>query len=140
MVRDSAVQAIYAEADDNRQLQAGSVKTDDLTRMRQEWRDEAALVAARPSLAVVARDAKCYDAVMWWVHHVTAAAKKELISAGHLTRLPLMPVPDLPHSQGAIAAKDEATAAAVPPRRLEPRPISTRRNGQRLEPCPVWTR
>ena len=53
------------QIDDNRRMQAGGKKTDDLTLLRQEWQAEAALVSASPSLTAVARDGRCYDAVMW---------------------------------------------------------------------------
>jgi len=32
-------------------------------------------VAENPSLAALARDARCYDAVLWWTHHVPEERK-----------------------------------------------------------------
>ena len=97
--RDPALEAVYVEADDNRRLQAGGHKTDDNATLIKEWMAEAQLLAANPALAPVLRDGRCYDVVMWWVHHIPAEKKEELASNGVLQKLPLMPIPELAHSQ-----------------------------------------
>ena len=101
--RNPEFEAIYRTDDDNRRMQAGGVKTDDIVALRREWDAEKATLAANPSLHAVARDGRCYDAVMWWVHHVPSDAKQKLATTGAVARLPLMPLPELPHSKAAAA-------------------------------------
>jgi hypothetical protein len=103
-VRDPDLESIYQSDDDNRRMQAGGVKTDELATLRAEWKAEAEMLTSSPDIAPVARDGRCYDAVMWWVHHVPAAAKQSLVSSGTLRRLPLMPIPDMPHAKDRLKA------------------------------------
>lgn len=97
-VREPQLEAIYRETADNRRLSASGVHSNRIETLRAEWALEGELVAANPSLAPISRNSRCYDAVMWWVHHVPQSTKKEL--AGSLPQLPLLPI-DTPLPQDA---------------------------------------
>merc|ERR1719453_745566 len=69
--RDPAFDEIYHSTADNRRMRAGATSSSQLEELAQAWAaDEEAAVLHGEELISVARDSRCYDAVMWWVHHV----------------------------------------------------------------------
>merc|ERR1719263_2295955 len=71
--RSHVLQGVYAEAEDTRSIAHKDVKS-----LREEQRQQKALVAARPDLYDIVRDGVCHEAVMWYVHHTSDAAKAEV--------------------------------------------------------------
>lgn len=96
--RDPAFEEVYQSTTDNRRMRAGDLVTTDLPGLQSAW--AADRKAAQPhgdELIRVARDARCYDAAMWWVHHVPYDAKERLVSDGAVRAVPLLPIPSSPH-------------------------------------------
>lgn len=81
--RDERFDLIYRAASDNRRL-----RLDSAAAYVARWAEEEAAVSGFAPLEEAVRDARCHDAVMWWVHHVAAEKKEEL---GALVTLPLLP-------------------------------------------------
>merc|ERR1711907_215691 len=76
--------AIYNENDDNRKRQFEKIE-DQL----QQWKAMDELLSAEPGLHDMQRDGLCHEAVMWFVHHLTEASRKSLVSQSF--QLPLLP-------------------------------------------------
>jgi len=73
-----ALNAIYQETNDARALRHTAV---------QDWEAEWVAAAASPH-ASAARDTKCHDAVMMWIHHIAHADRQQLMRD---LVLPLLP-------------------------------------------------
>lgn len=84
---DATLNDIYVESDDNRRLMVFGRETADPNTILALWQEEAALLKEHPSLHDVARDGKCHETVMWWVHHLSTTSRSELL--GNMT-LPLL--------------------------------------------------
>merc|ERR1711865_654187 len=81
MLRDSGLNDLYHETDDNRKINK------DIQQLTQEWDELNKLASTDPDLARAHRDGHCHEAVMWYVHHLPEDMKdllKDKIS------LPLM--------------------------------------------------
>jgi len=87
--REPELQAIYTNTNDNRRLGAVGKLTESLEEMEALWSKEEATLAQQPSLQATARDGRCHEVVMWWVHHLADSTKDELKS---LITLPLLAV------------------------------------------------
>mmetsp|Transcript_64313 Transcript_64313/g.178044 ORF Transcript_64313/g.178044 Transcript_64313/m.178044 type:complete len:475 (+) Transcript_64313:73-1497(+) len=98
--RDHALELIYQDTDDSRRLAANGVHTHKLDTMQTQWQREKTVVDANPQLHDVARDGKCHDAVMWFIHHVPDERKTELFESGSLESMPKLPASELPHTMG----------------------------------------
>ena len=86
--RDPALESIYAAAGDARRLGTFGAQADDVVQLEQLWAEELALLADAPHLHGAARDAKCYEAAMWFAHHVPAAARADVVQVIALPELP----------------------------------------------------
>jgi len=105
--REPRLQETYESTVDNRRLSAVGVFTDKLEELENLWAKEAKTLEEYPELKAVARDGKCHEAVMWWVHHITDATKKELQAVG-LT-IPLLATAKK-HTEHSIALSAPASS------------------------------
>jgi len=64
MLRDSELNEVYHETDDNRKINK------DIQQLVQEWEELNKLASTDPDLARAHRDGHCHEAVMWYVHHL----------------------------------------------------------------------
>merc|ERR1719265_564483 len=64
MLRDSGLNDLYHETDDNRKINK------DIQQLVQEWEELNKLASTDPDLARAHRDGHCHEAVMWYVHHL----------------------------------------------------------------------
>jgi len=64
MLRDSQLNDLYHETDDNRKINK------DIQQLVQEWEELNKLASTDPDLARAHRDGHCHEAVMWYVHHL----------------------------------------------------------------------
>jgi hypothetical protein len=64
MLRDSELNDLYHETDDNRRINK------DIQQLVQEWEELNKLASTDPDLARAHRDGHCHEAVMWYVHHL----------------------------------------------------------------------
>lgn len=103
--RSHELQAVYDSAKDTRSIAHATIGA-----LRAEQRGQAKTVEGRPDLLPLVRDGVCHEAVMWFVHHTSDAAKAEL---RHLIELPLLPVArheERPaHDEHGVAAHDRYT-------------------------------
>lgn len=84
MTRDSELNDLYHETDDNRKI------TKDIQSLVQEWEELNKLAATDPDLARAHRDGHCHEAVMWYTHHLSEDTKnllKDEISLPLLTSM-----------------------------------------------------
>jgi len=72
MLRDSQLNDLYHETDDNRKIQK------DIQQLAQEWEELNQLAKTDPDLARAHRDGHCHEAVMWYVHHLPEDMKELL--------------------------------------------------------------
>ena len=116
--RAAALDQLYAGRGDRRVLRGDIVDKERL------WAAEAALAAAEPAVYGpgtdhhgVVRDGKCAELVMWWVHHLPAAARTAL-SAIEGFAVPLLPADghtaDLLHAKNAELGRQNGSAALPP--------------------------
>ena len=103
--RDPELERVYAQAGDARRLATFGSEADSLPQLERLWAQELALLADAPHLRDAARDAKCYEAAMWFTHHVPAAARPEVAHA--------VALPELPRAHG--------TGSVAPPKSTEHR-------------------
>jgi hypothetical protein len=84
MLRDSQLNELYHETDDNRRINK------DVQSLVKEWEELNKLAASDPDLMRARRDGHCHEAVMWYVHHLPQEAKdllKDEISLPLLTKM-----------------------------------------------------
>jgi len=93
--RTTALNAVYLAADDTRRMAHASLE--DL--QKEQKRHEE--LKARPELQAKARDGACHEAVMWYIHHLTAEAKADIKQN---LLLPLLPE----EQHGSLADDKEA--------------------------------
>jgi len=72
MLRDSGLNDLYHETDDNRKIKK------DIEQMIQEWEELNKLASTDVDLAKAHRDGHCHEAVMWYTHHVPEEMKNLL--------------------------------------------------------------
>jgi len=72
MLRDSQLNDLYHETDDNRKIKT------DIQHLVQEWEELNKLASTDPDLARAHRDGHCHEAVMWYVHHLPEDMKELL--------------------------------------------------------------
>ena len=148
--RNSSYQAVYESTADNRRIQAGGRHTTDLDELRAGWAADAQAAQSSAELTNVVRDARCYDAIMWWVHHVPNAFKDGLVVSGTLRSLPLLPTvqhtmeeasADVPSGATELVAKSytAATGCAACHVNDDPQPTSDC-TGSPDGKCPIWPR
>lgn len=90
---------VYSAVDDTRRM-----VHDNLEQLQAEQRNHLKLEAGHPELAKKARDGACHEAVMWYIHHLTAQAKEEIKQ-----RLVLPLLPEAQHDQPHVVdAKTQA--------------------------------
>lgn len=108
--RDPALEAVYAAARDNRRMAAFGARATAAADLEALWAAESGLLAQHPELARVSRDAKCHEAVMWMVHHLTQEAQA---AVRDLLWLPLLPVGEMhgEHDHSASPAVDQVLGA-----------------------------
>jgi len=80
--RESVHDEIYQGVSDTRSLRFGS-----LEEYKTHWEEMNGHAATHSAIAEMQRDGHCLEIVMWWIHHVSDATRKQL---AHLT-VPLMP-------------------------------------------------
>jgi len=111
--RDPKFEEVYQDGSDNRRLGAFGRLTSDLDELEKLWRSEREAVSAHSALHDVARDAKCHEVVMWFIHHLTDATKREM---SNMIKLPLLAL-EAPHTiqslQKQLPASLVHTAAPV---------------------------
>merc|ERR1711988_1748399 len=89
IARNEKLDDIYQAAEDNRRMRKG------LAEMQSDWEDLRGLIEGHPSeatkqlLSEIARDGRCHEAVMWFVHHLTGDVKYIMTQDTSLT-LPLL--------------------------------------------------
>jgi hypothetical protein len=134
-------------------MQANGTYTDELHELQAGWAADAEFAKGDDQLTSVVRDARCYDAVMWFVHHLTAASKTDLVASGVLTTLPMLPAPTTPRTKEAITSKSapphavehvvrsfvSASGCAACHVNNDPQP-TTDCSGSPDGKCPVWPR
>lgn len=81
--RSRELHGVYHEANDTRRMAHDSVEQLDA-----EHAEHTRIAAEAPHLAQKLRDGACHEAVMWYVHHLSAGAREEV--RADLT-LPLLP-------------------------------------------------
>jgi len=81
--RSAELHGVYHRANDTRRMAHAS-----LSQLDAEHGEHADIAAEAPELAAKLRDGACHEAVMWYVHHLSAEARDEV--KGLLT-LPLLP-------------------------------------------------
>ena len=87
---DPALQRTYVAASDARRLATFGTEASNVDELERIWAEEVALLAGAPHhVHAAARDAKCYEAAMWFAHHVPAAAQADVALAVALPELPL---------------------------------------------------
>jgi len=104
LARDPQLDAIYAEVGDNRQLRGN------LTEMQATWAQLNALIEGHVEeghLHEILRDSHCHEAVMWYVHHLSADVKAVLAQMG--TTIPLLSYESHMGHCNAAATSDLAT-------------------------------
>jgi hypothetical protein len=92
--RNPALQSIYAEAKDNRELRYSS-----LPELDGVQREQHAVAGSSQHLVTMMRDGLCHELVMMFVHHLSEGARSEI--AGQDFTLPLLPERNLhpaPHT------------------------------------------
>jgi len=100
--RTSHLDSVYRAVGDTRRMAHSS-----LDELQKEQRAHTQLEAESPKLAEKARDGACHEAVMWYVHHLTAEAKEEIKQNLLLPLLPEMQHGE-PASQDAAAQRVHA--------------------------------
>merc|ERR1712032_1632744 len=75
------------------------------------WQGLNSLASAHPDprIAKVQRDGHCHEAVMWYVHHLTAEMKEILRSSG--VKLPMLA--PMHHGQGICSELDDESAIKI---------------------------
>lgn len=95
--------SLYALQNDNRKRAHASIED-----ARAEWSRLAQLIEAHPELHDKRRDGLCHEAVMWFVHHLTAERREHL--ALNLI-LPLLP--EGPRHEESSTKGDDAAHVAI---------------------------
>jgi len=143
--RSPVLEAIYNSTEDGRRLGTFGRFTSAILELENLWAEAKRTVKDSPELHDHARDAMCREAVMWWVHHTSTAAKKEL---QQFLTLPLLPpaststpiAANAAARQRVIEANDQSNLcfachhANVPVPPPAPCTRSPLPNGE----CPVW--
>jgi len=88
---------IYSEVSDTRTLRFSS-----LAEYQSHWEEMNSHGATHPNIHEMQRDGHCLETVMWWTHHLSEAARKEL---AHLT------LPRMPHNYWREPTEEEGTSA-----------------------------
>jgi len=98
-------QEIYAKTGDNRRYRFCGMKE-----LEGKYEKESAIVLKHPELSPMLRDAKCREAVMWYVHHLRHDEKQALHKSGFL--LPTLPDDEL-KPDATLLLQKEASAQTI---------------------------
>ena len=96
--RDPKFEQVFQETEDNRRLGAFGSLTTKLAELEKLWSEEREVSAAHPVLHDVARDGKCHEVVMWFIHHLTDATKQQMSA---MIKLPLLAA-GAPHTADSL--------------------------------------
>lgn len=110
-VMHDGLNAIYSEAGDRRQLSVGS-----LEELEEVLAADLELASSRADLHDVVRDALCFDAAHWFVHHLGDDGKeeaKELFPALPLLPESIAPTPPNAEEDSEVAAAHDRLGAST---------------------------
>jgi len=111
--RSAELHGVYHQANDTRRMAHSS-----LSQLDAEHGEHAGIATEAPELAAKLRDGACHEAVMWYVHHLSAEARDKVKD---LLTLPLLPevMHDEEPRQPAEAPRGEQLAQKVHSRYTE---------------------